>query len=546
MGRERDKAPDAAILQQIFRDAPLPIAIYDLTGELSHSNDAHDAFTAALGDAAGIGDFNALYDLRSERGGHRGPFQRALGGAVSDYAFSVRPQPALESAEFGPRAEERASTQAREDADTLHFHRLLMPAYDAQQKIVGVISVLIDVSDWLRAQLDTARLQAQLQEAQKTEGLGLLAGSIAHDFNNLLVGVLGNVSLLLESLAESSPLRRIALAIELAAQRAADVARQLLAYAGKGQFRVEELNISDLVGEIGELLRITIGQGRELCMELAPGISTVRVDATQMRQVVMNLITNARDAVGQGGRITLRTGELPQSRVDFAACLGKLDRDAHSFVFLEVEDTGPGMDVATAARIFDPFFTTKSSGHGLGLSAVLGIVRSHAGAMSVRSAPGRGTTMRVLLPALGKPAEKPKLVLAAQARAPGHTGHVLVVDDQDMVRVLVTQMLRKLGYSVTGVASADEALRTLEREAATTSGVLLDLTMPGEDGGQTFVRIRERYPGLPIIFMSGYEPQSVPDANGFLHKPFTLDQLRRTLSEVLSPTGQSAPPDASR
>jgi signal transduction histidine kinase len=521
MARERDKAPDAAILQQIFRDAPLPIAIYDLGGELMNSNDAHDAFTEALGVAAGIGDFNALRDLRSERGGHRGHFQRALGGAVLDYAFSVRPEPTLE----GP--------------GMLHFHRLLMPAYDAQQKIVAVISVLIDVSDWLSAQRDTARLQAELQQAQKTEGLGLLAGSIAHDFNNLLVGVLGNVSLLLEGLAESSPLRRIAQAIELAAQRAADVARQLLAYAGKGQFRVEELNVSELVGEIGELLRITIGQGAELRMELAPRVAMVKVDATQMRQVVMNLITNARDAVGQGGTITLRTGEVPARRVDFATCLGTLDREAHSFVFLEVEDTGPGMDVATATRIFDPFFTTKASGRGLGLSAVLGIVRSHGGAMRVDSAPGRGTTMRVLLPARGKLAEKAKLALAPQTQVPGLTGHVLVVDDQEMVRVLVSQMLRKLGYSVTGAASADEALRALEDQAASASGVLLDLTMPGEDGGQAFARIRERYPRLPIIFMSGYEPQSVPQADGFLHKPFTLEQLRRTLSDVLSPPSDS-------
>jgi signal transduction histidine kinase len=517
MPEARDRTPDAAILQQIFRDAPLPIAIYALTGELKHSNDAHDAFVDALGEAAGIGDFNALCDLRSERGGHRSPFQRAVGGAVLDYSFSVR------------------STPSAPSEDTQHFHRLLMPAYDAQQNMVGVVSVLIDVSDWLHAQVDKVRLQAELQQAQKTEALGLLAGSIAHDFNNLLVGVLGNVSLLLESLEANSSLRRIAQAVELAAQRAADVARQLLAYAGKGQFRVEELNLSDLVREISELLRITVAQQAELVTELAPGIATVKVDATQMRQVVMNLITNARDAVGQGGRITLRTGELSASSVDLTECLGKPDPAAQSFVFLEVEDTGSGMDVATAARIFDPFFTTKPSGHGLGLSAVLGIVRGQGGAMIVRSAPGRGTTMRVLLPAQRRPAEKPRLVSVSSVPAPAQTGRVLVVDDQEMVRALLSHMLQRLGYSVTCVASAPEALSALEHQAASACGVLLDLTMPGEDGSQTFARIRARYPKLPIIFMSGYEPQSVPKADGFLHKPFTLEQLRGVLGDVLAP-----------
>jgi signal transduction histidine kinase/CheY-like chemotaxis protein len=529
MERERNKTPDAAILQQIFRDAPLPMAIYTISGELQHSNDAHDAFVEALGEAAGIGDFNTLSDLRSERAGHRSPFSRAASGAALDYPFSVRREASAES------------------EDALHFHRLLMPAYDAQQKVVGVVSVIMDVSEWLHAQLDRARLQAELQQAQKTEGLGLLAGSIAHDFNNLLVGVLGNVSLLLESLDASSPLRRVAQAIELAAQRAADVARQLLAYAGKGQFRVEQHNLSELAREIGELLRITIAQRSELCMELAQNIAPVKVDATQMRQVVLNLVTNARDAVGQGGRITLRTGQLPASRVDFAACLGNPDADARSFVFLEVEDTGPGMDVATAARIFDPFFTTKPAGRGLGLSAVLGIVRGHGGAMSVSSAPGRGTTMRVLLPAQAQPAEKLKLVAAPEAPVPKETGHILVVDDQEMVRALLAQMLQRLGYSVTRVASSSEAMNALEHGASNASCVLLDLTMPGEDGSQTFARIRELYPTLPIIFMSGYEPQSVPKADGFLHKPFTLSQLRRVLGDVLSlPAIDSTPPDSTR
>jgi signal transduction histidine kinase/CheY-like chemotaxis protein len=516
---EQDEPPEAAILEQIFRDAPLPLAIYSLKGQLTRSNDAHDAFAEALGEAAGIGKFNALYDLRSARGGHCEPFRQAVKGAVSDYAFSVKP------------------TSDSQGEEAQHFRRLLMPAYDAHRQPIGVVSVIVDVSEWLRAEHDKARLQSELQHAQKTEALGLLAGSIAHDFNNLLVGVLGNVSMLLDSLDQSSQLRRLAQSIEVAAQRAADVALQLLAYAGKGRFRVELLDISELVREIGELLRITIAQRADLRLELPTNIAKVKADGTQMRQVVMNLITNARDAVEKTGTITVRTGELAAREVDLTQYLNQPDPAASRFVFLEVEDTGQGMNAATAARIFDPFFSTKPSGRGLGLSAVLGIIRSHGGALSVRSEEGRGTNMRVLLPARIHLAEQPKPPLVAEPRAAAQErsgGHVLVVDDQDAVRAVLCQLLQRLGYTVTQVANGHEAMHALEREASAACCVLLDLSMPSEDGSQISQRINQRYPQLPIIFMSGYEAQSVPIADGFLHKPFTLNDLSAVLNSVLS------------
>jgi CheY-like chemotaxis protein len=215
---------------------------------------------------------------------------------------------------------------------------------------------------------------------------------------------------------------------------------------------------------------------------------------------------------------------------------------------LEVEDTGDGMDVETAARIFDPFFTTKPTGRGLGLSAVLGIVRGHGGAMSVVSAPGRGTTMRVLLPAHGPPAGKLKLLSSpTPSSVPAKQGHMLVIDDEAMVRGLLAQMLQRLGYSVTRAGSAREGLGALEQDAAAVCCVMLDLTMPEQDGNETFARIRERYPELPVIFMSGYEARSVPAADGFLHKPFTMNQLRQVLSEVLGERQRTeSPPEPSR
>lgn len=506
------------ILARFFREVPVALAIYDLEGEPRRTNDAHDAFAEALGTAAGLGECNALTDLRSERGGHREPFERALLGEVQEYRFELRPP---------------AGTR---DERSLQFVRILMPGRDAHGAIVAVFGLVLDVTERLRAAEEKARLREQLLEAQKAESLALLAGGVAHDFNNLLVGVLGNASLALALMDDDSELRKHVEAIELAARRAGELARQLLAYSGKGKFREEEIELSRLVQETAEVLRVTIAGNAELCLELAPHLSCVKADATQVRQIVMNLITNARDAVQTcGGRITVRTGEVSARLVDVTKCVGNADRATQQYVFVEVQDTGVGMDAETASKIFDPFFSTKFTGRGLGLSAALGIVGSHRGLIGVESRPGEGTSMRVYLPAIEREADT-REVLTASLAAPvsDAMAHVLVVDDEAAVRTVLRRVFRAMNCAATCVATGAEALELLETGARAVSCVFLDLTMPGQSGPEVFELIRAQHPTLPVVFMSGYDAQSAPQGAGFLHKPFTMSDVRRSLSEALA------------
>ena len=269
------------------------------------------------------------------------------------------------------------------------------------------VALLQGVADQAALAIRNARLlderrrgEEQMRNAQKLESLGVLAGGIAHDFNNLLVGVLGNAGLALLELPEDSPARQPIRDIEVSAQRAAELTRQMLAYSGRGRFRVEPVDLSSVVEEMSQLLRRVISKQTQLSLRLGRHVPAVVADVTQLRQVVMNLITNASDALGDAaGIVTLETGTVLADRAMLASTYLNEPLPAGPYVYLEVTDTGCGMDPATSARIFEPFFTTKFTGRGLGLAAVLGIVRGHKGAISVQSIVGKGTTFRVLLPA---------------------------------------------------------------------------------------------------------------------------------------------------
>uniref|UniRef100_UPI002ADE7C8B PAS domain S-box protein n=1 Tax=Tepidiforma sp. TaxID=2682230 RepID=UPI002ADE7C8B len=261
-----------------------------------------------------------------------------------------------------------------------------------------------DVTDLVRAEEERRRLDQQMQQTQKLESLGVLAGGIAHDFNNLLVAILGNAGLALMELPPESPARQTVQAIETAAQRAAELTRQMLAYSGRGKFVVEPLNLSRLVEEMAHLLEVSVSKRAVLKYRFAPDLPLIEGDATQVRQVIMNLITNASDAIGdRSGVISISTGLMHADRAYLRTAYMDDDLPEGDYVYLEVADTGVGMDEATAARIFDPFFTTKFTGRGLGLAAVLGIVRSHRGAIKLYTEPGRGTTFKILFPVAGPP-----------------------------------------------------------------------------------------------------------------------------------------------
>ena len=381
--------------------------------------------------------------------------------------------------------------------------------------------------------------EAQSRHVQKLESIGVLAGGIAHDFNNLLHVVLGNADIALSNLQTGSAAREPLEEVVRATLRAADLTRQLLAYSGKGAFVVRHLDLSTEVREMATLLRTSISKQATLDSELAPDLPAISADPTQVRQIVMNLITNASDALGEsGGTITLRTGmvdleELEQQR------FGRpphgedpVERDAGPLVYLEIGDSGQGMSPDTLSRIFDPFFSTKFSGRGLGLAAVMGIVRSHRGFIRIRTELGKGTAFRVLFPAVG--GAVPNLQKPSAERSEWHgSGTILVVEDEEGVREVAERMLQDIGFETIGAEDGRHALDLMREVGDRVTTVLLDLSMPRMGGAETFRRLREMKPNLPILMMSGYTEQVVapqfsnsgPGITGFLQKPFLAEDL---------------------
>jgi PAS domain S-box-containing protein len=398
--------------------------------------------------------------------------------------------------------------------------------------------------------------EAQSRHVQKLESIGVLAGGIAHDFNNLLHVVLGNADIALSRLPARSPAREPLDEVVRATIRAADLTRQMLAYSGKGAFVVRHLDLSNEVREMATLLRTAITKQASLVWELAPNLPAVNADGTQIRQIVMNLITNASDALTDaGGTITLRTGvarreELGDDRFGVAVDREEPDPDAGDlFVYLEVSDTGAGMTPDTFQHIFDPFFSTKFAGRGLGLAAVMGIVRSHNGLIRIRTEPGRGTSFRVLLPAVGGTAAKVEPPSAGRSDWRGK-GTILVVEDEAGVREVVERMLQDFGFETVAAVDGRDALEVMDRLGDRVIAVLLDLSMPRMGGQETFRRLREDRPDLPVIMMSGYTEQVVapqftgsgPGLTAFLQKPFLAEDLMeilRQMSEVRPSTVQS-------
>ncbi|MEO7136162.1 MAG: response regulator [Gemmatimonadales bacterium] len=381
--------------------------------------------------------------------------------------------------------------------------------------------------------------EAQSRHVQKLESIGVLAGGIAHDFNNLLHVVLGNADIALSNLSRKSPAREPIEEVVRATLRAADLTRQLLAYSGKGAFVVRHLDLSTEVREMATLLRTGISKQATLAWELSPTLPAVSADPTQIRQIVMNLITNASDALGEAsGTITLRTGVIRLEDLDdqhLGVPLegeGPPDPGKGPYVYLEIGDTGSGMTPDTLGRIFDPFFSTKFTGRGLGLAAVMGIVRSHHGLIRVRTAPAEGTAFRVLFPSVAGTARKPSKPTAERSDWQG-SGTILVVDDEEGVREVAERILQEIGFQTITAADGRRALEIMEKVGDGVTAVLLDLSMPRMGGAETFRRLRALRPELPILMMSGYTEQVVapqfstsgPGITGFLQKPFLAEDL---------------------
>jgi PAS domain S-box-containing protein len=397
-------------------------------------------------------------------------------------------------------------------------------------------TLFVDVTERKRAQEKRLTLERQIQHTQKLESLGVLAGGIAHDFNNILMAVLGNASMALEGLPPGSPIAGNVQEIEQASRRAADLCRQMLAYAGKGKYVVEKIGLNGLIEEMVGLLKTSTSKKAIMNLNLEKQLPCLEGDATQIRQVLMNLVVNASEAIGErGGVITISTGAMDCMR-DY---LTEVSVDQHlgegRYVYLEVSDTGCGMDKETLSRLFEPFFTTKFTGRGLGMAAVQGIVRGHKGALRVYSEVGKGSTFKILFPALAPDtaAGAPPAVEANLAWR--GSGRVLLVDDEETIRVLGMRMLEHLGFSVLTAADGHEAIDVFEKGDGQIDLVLLDVTMPHLNGEETFRELRRIDPEVRVVMSSGYTEHDIAGRfagkrlAGFIQKPYNLGALRECL-----------------
>ncbi|MCP3959472.1 MAG: response regulator [bacterium] len=395
-----------------------------------------------------------------------------------------------------------------------------------------------------RAQEERRRLETKIQHAQKLESLGVLAGGIAHDFNNLLVGILGNADLALAKEPSFSPRRKYLESIVAASQRAADLSNQMLAFSGKGKFVTQVLDLGELVPEVIHLLGVSLPKQARIRDELPPFPLGIEADPTQIRQLLMNLISNAADAVAEeDGVITLSGGRIECDEEYLSGSYLMEDLAVGTYVYIDVTDDGPGMSRETVEKIFDPFFTTKFAGRGLGLAAVLGIVRGHRGCVKVSSEPGRGTTFRVLLPAT----EQPAAVAADAGLEVGielaGTETVLVIDDEEPVRTVAQRILEDAGFTVITAEDGDQGVEIFEREADRVALVLLDMTMPRLSGDKTLRELRGVRQDVTVVLSSGYSEQVVKEQfegqrpAGFLQKPYGPADLLQKVKGVL---GQEA------
>jgi two-component system cell cycle sensor histidine kinase/response regulator CckA len=442
----------------------------------------------------------------------------------------------LQSLNRGESIHHFDAMRIRKDGRPMWVSITASPIRDRHGKVVAISTTARDITE-IKA------LEEQLRQAAKLESLGVLAGGIAHDFNNLLVGILGNASLARDILPPSSPVLPMLDGVINASERAAALTGQLLAYSGKGKFVIQPVDVSDMVREMTNLVKASVPKSVGLRLRLAPNLPPVVADVAQLQQLIMNLVINAAEAIGDNpGTVTVTAGE--QQIVVGEAGGGTIGADPVTpgrYVFFEVEDNGAGMDEATIAKIFDPFFTTKFTGRGLGLSAALGIVRGHQGFIQVASSPGRGSTFKVLFPVAREKTEPPP-VRDVKDDLTG-SGIILLVDDEELVRRAAAAMLAHLGYTIIEAANGREAIEQFQRNLSQIMLVILDLSMPVMNGEECLRRLKSIKRDVPVLLSSGFSEteaarrfQSAGVAT-YLQKPYTARHLAELVKAALSGGG---------
>jgi len=422
----------------------------------------------------------------------------------------------IERIRYGGNVKHFETVRVRKDGKHITVSLTISPIYDEAGKVVGASHIARDITE-------QKHMEEQMRQTQKLESLGVLAGGLAHDFNNLLTGIMGNASLSMEDLENPVSLREHIGEILMSSERAALLVRQMLAYAGKGRYLIEPIDVSQQITEIVALIRTSIPRSVQLVLQLDSDPPRVDADRSQLHQLIMNLAINAAEAIGeQPGTVTITTSHT------------RINDEGQ--VVLTITDTGCGMDEATKSQMFDPFFTTKFTGRGLGLAAVMGIIRTHRGSISVDSAPGKGTTVAVVLPASTAVTPAAAAVEPVELRG---SGHILVVDDEDLVRNLAKFTLERYGYTTELASNGEEGLNIFSARPGEFAAVILDLTMPVMGGEEMLTHVRRIRPDVPVVLSSGFSEidalRRFHDRGlaGFLQKPYTATALARKLKQAL-------------
>ncbi|MEM7159433.1 MAG: response regulator [Myxococcota bacterium] len=484
------------------------LEVYDADGYAMWMNDAMVRFLGLPSAESVLGKFNILTDPFSKETGLLPVYERAYAGEV------------VVSEEFAIDME-RASETWGSDARAIWFRMILVPHVDEQGAVRSVFAIMQETTQ-------ERQMQRTLRLAQQREGLELLAGGVAHDFNNLLTAVLGQASLLEAGIVEGDEAAQCGREIVNAAKQAASLTAQLLAYAGRGRGELLPTDLRNLIRETAHLVRVTFAKTASLELDLGERPAVALVDNAQLKQVLMNLVTNAYQALPEGvGTVRVSTRVADVDDTTLRRVRSREPLVAGTYVLLDVVDDGCGMVPKTLERIFEPYFTTKQEGHGLGLAATLGTVTGHRGGVLVDSSPGEGTRFCVLLPLCDVEPIAPRI--AASPRR-DNSGLVLVADDEPYIRSLVSQILERTGYSVVEADDGRRAIALLDEHGAAVEMVLIDVMMPGANGLDALEAIRRRSSSLPVVLMSGHSDAGEAATRGdhntwFLPKPFGVEAV---------------------
>ncbi|PCI41978.1 MAG: hypothetical protein COB41_10105 [Proteobacteria bacterium] len=523
--QERDKSlhTQQRTMQVLFDTAPIAIWMLDKNRRITFMN---HAFSSAVGiseqsfvDAA---NYAELFP------------EKVASQCMKSDAQCFEAEDLISSQEYIPCV----------DGKTHVFDIVKAPLKDEQGNMTGLVGIAIDATDRLQADAEKEHMQKQVDHTQRLESLGVLAGGIAHDFNNILTSIMGNASLaerkiMSDPLTSQSHLSKIILSSE----KAALLCKQMLAYSGKGHFIIKPINLSNMVRGVTSLLGVSIHKAVGLKLQLSEQLPNINADEAQLQQIIMNLVINASDAIEKArGVITISTDHmyadakyLAQLPIDPSITL-----DAGDYVYLEVSDTGCGMDKATQKRMFEPFFTTKFTGRGLGMSAVQGIVRGHKGAMCLYSEPGKGTTFKILFPATQdslKITSSPTTLRSDDWQA---NGTILIIDDEEMIRETASIMLGDMGYDILTAVDGLDGLHVYRQHQHEIVAVLLDITMPKLSGEGCFRELKLINPHVKIVLSSGYTEQDAisrftdKGLKGFVQKPYRPEQLEEVIHKVTS------------